>query len=439
MSVETFMSRHIADYDPPVRGDPITGERYYSRRWADAEWDKVWTKVWHVGGMAADLIDTGDYLTHNLGRESIVMLKQADGSVRAFYNACLHRGYRLAWTEVGGAPQLVCGYHGWRYDPDGTLAQVQDPEDFPGGNPCGKHRLTEIGCEVWGGFVWFNMDRDAPPLRDWLGAAVHDRLAQWQMEKMTRVYAVTSDVPCNWKIVRDNFNESYHLPTLHPEIKTVINDQLADCDFAIFAETGHNMMRMPGLQPSARYPTHQVLDLPLAQALEYWELDPTAYEGNAMAARAAIAAQKRKLGAQKGYAHYDGMGDTEIVDYFHFTLWPNITFTMWPDGVQLLRSEPHPTDPERCIFDHWFMAHPIGDTGVVIGPNGPTPLEPVDREHIVFGEKSLGVVADQDLSVATGQQLGLHSRGFRGGILSNQEKRVQFFHEKLNDVCGIHD
>ena len=439
MTVEALMGRQVADYDPPVRGDPITGERYYSQRWADAEWAHVWTKVWHVGGMAADLIDAGDFLTHNLGRESVVVVKQEDGSVRAFYNACLHRGYRLAWAEVGGAPQLVCGYHGWRYDPDGTLAHVQDPDDFPGGNPCGKHKLSEIRCEEWGGFVWFNMDGDAAPLRDWLGPRVYDHLSQWGMEKMTRVYAVTSDVPCNWKIVRDNFNESYHLPTLHPEIATVINDRVEDCEFRIYADTGHNMMRMPGLQPSARYPTHQVLDLPLAQALEYWELDPKAYEGNAMAARDAIAQQKRKLGTAKGYAHYEGMGDTEIVDYFHFTLWPNITFTMWPDGVQLLRSEPHPTDPERCIFDHWFMAHAIGDTGVVIGPNGPTPLEPVDRERIVFGEKTLGVVADQDMSVGIGQQLGLHSKGFRGGILANQEKRVQFFHEKLNDVCGIHD
>ncbi len=439
MTVEALMGRQIAEFDPPVRGDPITGERYHAKRWADAEWEHVWTKTWHIGGMAADLFDAGDFLTHNLGRESVVMLKQEDGSVRAFYNACLHRGYRLAWTEVGGAPQLVCGYHGWRYNPDGMLAQVQDPDDFAGGSPCGKHRLTEIACEVWGGFVWFNMDENARPLREWLGERVTSHLDQWQMDKMVRVYALTSDVPCNWKIIRDNFNESYHLPTLHPQISTIINDRVSDCDFRIYADCGHSMMRMPGLQPSARYPTHQNLDMPLAQALEYWGLDPAPYENNAMAAREAIIVKKREHGAEKGYAHYAKMGDTEIVDYFHFTLWPNTTFTMWPDGVQVLRSELHPTDPERCIFDHWFMAHQIGDTKTVFGPNGPTPLEAVDRETIIFGEKSLGEVADQDMSVAIGQQQGLHSKGFRGGILPNQEKRVQFFHERLNDVCDIHD
>lgn len=439
MPVETLMNRQMADDDALVRGDPITGERYHAKRWADAEWDNVWTKVWHIGGMSADLLDTGDFLTHNFGRESIVMLKQEDGSVRAFYNACLHRGYRLAWTEIGGAPQLACGYHGWRYNPDGMLAHVQDPDDFPGGSPCGKHRLTEVACEEWGGFVWFNMDKEAVPLRQWLGEKMAAHLEEWQMDKMTRVYAVTSEIPCNWKIIRDNFNESYHLPTLHPQISTVINDDYTDCEFNIYAATGHNMMRMKGLQPSARYPTHNQLDVPLAQALEYWELDPKEYGDNAMAARDAIIAQKRAIGTQKGYAHYETMGDDETVDYLHFTLWPNITFTMWPDGCQLLRSEPHPTDPEKCIFDHWFMAHQIGDEDIVIGPNGPTPFEQVDRDHILFGTRTLGEVADQDMSVAIGQQLGLHSKGFRGGILPNQEKRVQFFHEKLNDVCGIHD
>jgi len=437
MTVETLLGRQVGDYDPPVRGDPITGERYYSRRWAQAEWDHVWTKVWHIGGMAADLEEPGDFLTHNLGRESVVMLKQEDGSVRAFYNACKHRGYRLAWTEVGGSPFLTCAYHGWRYAPDGTLIHAQDPDDFPGGNPCGRTKLEEIPCAVWGGFVWFTMDRDAAPLADWLGP-VGRQMEQWGMDGMTRVMALKSDVPCNWKIIRDNFNESYHLPTLHPQIANVIDDSLEDTIFEIYPD-GHNRMIMRGLKPSGRYDTADILEMPLAQALEYWELDPKDFEGRASQTRAAIIAKKRELGRARGYPHYDGMGDSEIVDFHHYTLFPNLTFTMWPDGVQLLRSEPHPTDPERCIFDHWFMAHRIGDSDVVIGPMGPTPFQAVERETVIFGTKSLGDVADQDLSVAIGQQEGLHSRGYTGGLLANQEKRVQAFHERLNDMCGIHD
>ena len=437
MTVEGLTGSGVETLDRAVRGDPITGDRYYSKRWARAEWEHVWTKVWHIGGMASDLYDPGDFLTQNIGRESVVMLKQEDGSVRAFYNACKHRGNRLAWAEVGGAPFLVCSYHGWKYAPDGTLASVQDPDDFAAGSPCGKVSLEEIPCVQWGGFVWFNMDRDAAPLGAWLGPMA-ELLDQWKMERMTRVLALAADVPCNWKVIRDNFNESYHLPTLHPQIADVIDDALESTVFEMYPG-GHNRMIMQGLKPSGRYPSADIVEAPLAEALRFWGLDPADFEGKASRARSAIITQKRRLYREKGHPHYEGMEDSALVDYHHCTLFPNITFTMWPDGVQLLRSEPHPTDPERCIFDHWFMAHRIGDSDAVIGPMGPVAFRHADRETVVFGEKSLGDVADQDLSVAIGQQQGLHSRGYTGGILTGQEKRVQSFHEQLNDMCGIHD
>jgi hypothetical protein len=74
----------------------------------------------------------------------------------------------------------------------------------------------------------------------------------------------------------------------------------------------------------------------------------------------------------------------------------------------------------------------------VITPVGEVPFEPAERKVVVYGEESLGYVADQDMSVAVGQQKGLHSRGFTGGMLTYQEKRIQRFHELLNDACGIH-
>ncbi len=431
MTVETFLGRKVAEYDPPVRGDAITGDRYYSKDWAQQEWDRVWTRVWHIGGVAADLVRTGDYLTHNLVREPVVMMKQQDGSVRAFFNACKHRGYRLAWNEVGGGDALTCGYHGWKWAPDGTLIEVQDPEDFAAGNPCGKTRLEEVRCEVEFGFVWYNMDPNARPLRDWLGV-VADQLDAWQMDKMTRVMAVTSDVPCNWKIIRDNFNESYHIPTLHPQIASSIDDDYTDTVFEMFPNE-HNRMVMKGLQPSGRYSTCDIVELPLSEALAFWDLDPAAFEGNAKAVRKAVQAQKRKLFREKGYPHYATLSDSQLTDYHHYTLFPNVTLTMWPDGAQLLRSEPHPTDPERCVFDHWFMARPEIGSDTVVGPSGPTKFEAVDRTFIPYGSASLGEVADQDLSVAVGQQEGLHSRGYTGGLLPLQEKRVQRFHEILND------
>jgi hypothetical protein len=125
------------------------------------------------------------------------------------------------------------------------------------------------------------------------------------------------------------------------------------------------------------------------------------------------------------------------VDYFHCTLFPNLTITMSPEQCQILRTEPHPTDPQKCVFHHWVLAPPVEGMKEVITPIGPMPLEWAENRHSVYGDgQSVGFVADQDLSIGTSQQQGLNSRGFKGCILTHQEKRVQRFHELLNDYVA---
>lgn len=428
----TFFGILPQELDPPVRGDRITGDRYYSPEWMHAEWEKLWTRTWHIGGMASDLAETGDNLVHDIGHESVVMIRQEDGSVRAFYNACQHRGNRLLWSEIGGGSAITCSYHGWRYALDGRVIGVQDAHDFPQGNPCGRLRLKEIACDVWAGFVWFNMERDAPPVRTWLGV-IADQIDAYRPQDMTRVVYLTTEVPCNWKVIRDNFNESYHLPTLHPEIATAIDDDPADTVFEMYT-SGHNRMIMKGGCQSGRKPPFDVVQAPLDDILKFWELDPARFAGKARETRLALQAQRRALGAHKGYSFFSNLSDSQLTDYYHYTLFPNVSFTFWPEGFQVLRSEPHAQDPERCIFDHWFVAHPIAGRDSVEGPLGTVLFQNAERERIAYGTRTFGAVADQDLSICIGQQRGLRSRGYRGGYLGYQEKRIQRFHELLNDL-----
>jgi phenylpropionate dioxygenase-like ring-hydroxylating dioxygenase large terminal subunit len=435
MSVETFMGKRLSDYDPPVRGDRITADRYYSREWMQKEWDGLWTKVWHVGGLMSDLQSPGDYVVHNFMRESVIMIRQDDGSVKGFFNACRHRGNRLVWSDLGASELITCSYHGWQYSKDGVLRHAQDEEDFPSGSPCGKLKLVEVACDSWGGFVWFNMDRKARALREWL-APLPEQLAGYQMETMKRVLFVTAEIPCNWKFIRDNFNESYHLPTLHPELATFIDDDYTDTSFEMYP-SGHNRMVQKGCSPSGRLDLPEEVEPDLAEILRQWELDPAEFQNRAKAARVALQQQKRKLGKIRGFKHHDTMTDSQLTDYYHYTLWPNLTITMSPDGFQILRSEPHPTDPEKCIFDHWYMMPPVEGRTEVVTPTGVVPYKDAERERVVYGEKSLGFVADQDMSIVVGQQEGVHSRGYTGGILTGQEKRVQRFHELLNDAVGL--
>ncbi|MDT0575996.1 aromatic ring-hydroxylating dioxygenase subunit alpha [Croceicoccus sp. F390] len=435
MNIEAGGARYSPDFDQPVRGDTITADRYTSSAWMKGEHDRLWPHVWHLGGVIADLEEPGDVIRHNFGRESIIMVKQDDGGVKAFYNACPHRGNRLILGDVASSDRIICSYHGWQFDTDGTLVHVQDPHDFPGGDPCGRVQLKPLRCETWGPFVFWNMDMDAAPLLDWLDP-YPQRLEAYGLENWIRVFAVSADCDFNWKIIRDNFNESYHLPTIHPELSTFINDGLPTTVFEMY-ENGHNAMWMVGHQATTRQDFHSG-EVPetLGQVAAAWGIRVEDYHGRTGELRAAVIAAKRKLGKERGYANYERMSDQQLVDYFHCTLWPNLTITMSPEQCQILRTEPHPTDPGKCVFQHWCLYPPVAGMKEVETPVGMLPLRhDALVRHGYYGDgNSLGFVADQDLSIGTTQQQGLNSRGFDGCILSHQEKRIQRFHELLNDV-----
>ncbi len=435
MNIQSGTSRYSKEFDPPVRGDTITADRYISREWMELENKHLWPKVWHLGAVIAEFEEPGDIVRHNFGKESIIMVMQEDCSIRAFYNTCPHRGNRLILGDLTSVPKITCGYHSWQFDLDGKLSGVQDPDDFAGGDPCNHVRLSELRCDTWGPFVFWCMDDDVKPLLEWL-EPYPERLAGYGLENWVRVMTLSAEANFNWKIVRDNFNESYHLPTIHPELATFINDGLPDTLFEMYP-SGHNSMWMKGHQATTRKDYHTTeVPAPLDDVARAWGIDPVDYKGHTGDIRQAIIEAKRKHGAERGYTNYKDMTDQQLVDYFHCTMFPNLTLTMSPEQCQILRTEPHPTDPEKCLFQHWCLYPPVEGMKEVETPIGMLPLEhDAERRHSVYGDGvSLGFVADQDLSIGTSQQQGLNSRGFKGCILPNQEKRIQRFHELLNDM-----
>ena len=155
--------------NPKVSKMPIEGFRYTSSEFYEKEWNQMWTKVWLLLGRVSEIPFKGDYQIEEIGVESIIMVRQEDGSVRAFYNVCQHRGSRLTNNTKGTTEVFRCPYHSWEWSFDGTLLSVQDPEDFLQGNPCEELTLAEVPCEVFAGFIWVNLDPDCQSLKDFLG------------------------------------------------------------------------------------------------------------------------------------------------------------------------------------------------------------------------------------------------------------------------------
>ena len=146
MAAQMMHPLTLSGRDPQLlRGDPITGDRYYSKEFAQREWDHMWTKIWHIAGRLKDLQEPGDYVVHNFMRESVIVVKQDNGSLRAFYNTCGHRGQRLV-SASSSTDNFHCPYHGWVYGKDGVCKDVPDPEDYPQGNPAA--RSSSRSCAV---------------------------------------------------------------------------------------------------------------------------------------------------------------------------------------------------------------------------------------------------------------------------------------------------
>ena len=421
---------------PQVHKHPIGGARYTDPAFAAAEWGGMWTKVWLLLGRAREIPEPGNFQVEEVGPESIIMVRQDDGSIRTFYNVCQHRGSRLLFAPLGSVAEFSCPYHGWRYSRDGKLVSVQDPEDFSDGNPCGQLSLVEVACETFGGWVWINMDPGCGSLQDYLGP-VWDDWQTWHPDDWRRSSAISANVPCNWKVIQDNFCESYHLLTVHPQLTANIEEGVPWTRFDM-SEEGHNRMIMQAGMPSRRLKGGPKIIEPLRSQLRMWGLEPDDFDGREYEARGAIQQQMRSLGPDRGYAHYDRLRDERLTDPHHYNIFPNCSVTFGSDSVLLQRMRPHPSDPQRCLFDHWsYVSQASIDHGIFNTGGGRAEfVGDAEVETIEYGEKHMGIIPDQDIGITTGQQLGLRSRGYRGAHLADQETRIARFHSVIDEYIA---
>lgn len=425
-----------------LRGHKLDGHRYISREFADCEFELMWTRVWLLLGRESEIPNPGDWQREDVGPESFLMVRQEDHAVKAFYNVCQHRGNRLVDQPAGASNRFVCKYHSWAFATDGELVYAQDADNFPEGNPCGKLKLKEVRCESFAGFIWINMDDHCEDLKSFLGP-VWDDWSRYELETWKRYLARTTTLPCNWKVVLDNFNESYHVPTVHrvrgtpderKRMHSGVDTRVENTRFDL-SDEGHNRMIMPGGYVGAAANSDGTIGEPLNTIMREWGLNPADFVGRWEETRAALQRAKREHGPEKGYTHYTKLTDEQLTDAFHYTLFPNFAVSLWSDGFHFLRARPHPSDPEQCIFDNWWYAsQPKHETAPVRTTAGIVDRD-ADVEHEVFelGEMSMGRTIDQDIEIFPLQQAGFHSRGYQGAYLADQESRVRRYHEVIDD------
>ncbi len=187
-------------------------EVYTSRAFQERELDGIFRRDWICVGRAGALAEPGDYVTHDIAGQPVLVIRDREGGLRAMSNVCLHRMSTLL-AGRGRVRAVTCPYHGWTYNFDGTLrgaAAMSKNEAF-----CKQdYRLPAIRCEEWLGWVFVTLNREAEPVAERL-AEVEGLIADFGMEDYTETFYETHLWDTNWKVLAENFMESYHLPVCH--------------------------------------------------------------------------------------------------------------------------------------------------------------------------------------------------------------------------------
>ena len=202
----------IAD-TPLEKAVSLPGSFYTSPAYFEHEVETLLKHQWHCLGRVDELPQPGDYFATQLFNEPLLVVRGDDGEIRVLSNVCRHRGMPVAQGS-GSTRRFVCSYHAWSYNRDGGLANAPRMRDK--GVVKAACGLPEFRSEIWNGFLYANLDDDAPVLSTELGT-LENLLENYRTADMRFVHVAEEDWRTNWKCLVENFMESYHLSIVHPE------------------------------------------------------------------------------------------------------------------------------------------------------------------------------------------------------------------------------
>ena len=362
-----------------IPGAPLAPWTYYNDELFELEYEALFLRRWQVIGHVNDVPEPGDYITADIGRDSVVALRDKDNTLRAFLNVCRHRASRIFEGSGSCRGVVKCPYHGWTYRLDGTLMAIPQEKNFPGLDRS-RFGLHAVQLDVMHGLIFVRVLGDGPGLAEQFA---HRAQAFAKYDTANHHQIAEPDIQIwdvNWKVAWDNYLENYHLPVGHPGLHRLVKETDDVEEFASGVSYGSFKMneKLSGVAEERRY--------------------------------------------QEMLHHADERLPEDVQGHWvQIGLSPSMGLELYPEMLDLFQIIP--LAPQKSIVRTAYYGH-----------RNPTPeVEELRRLNLSINSG----VNNEDKILCTRVQRGLQTHGYRPGVLSTHEISVFRFHELVRSLVPV--
>ena len=370
------MATFVRRTDIPLDGARTLPREYFlSPAIFAEEQDKIFYHNWLCVGREEQIAGTGDYFLVNHGGDSVIVLRDQSGSVRAFHNSCRHRGTELCEAQQGTLSETIqCPYHSWTYGLDGRLLGAPSTHDLEGFNKA-DWPLRTVATDTWHGFIFINFGTPSQPVASLLSMLEY-RIGMYNLTTLRSPRQIVYDVNSNWKLLVENYSECYHCAPVHPALAKLSPPTSGENDFSEGAVLGGYMELNEG-KDSLTF-TGQACGLPVGE-----------------------------------------LPKTEHDRVYYYSIFPNFLLSLHPDYVMFHTLWPQAADRTRVTCDWLFNPETL--TRPEFNPN----------DGIDFWD----MTNKQDWHICEASQRGISSRFYQPGAYSHREALpMQFDRELLRQL-----
>lgn len=360
-------------------GTPLSPWTYTNPEFFELDYEAFFLRRWQFVGHANEVTGVGDFMTHNIGRDNVIVIRGKDEQLRAFKNVCRHRASQVL-EGSGNCPGTIrCPYHGWTYRLDGSLMAIPQDEHFPDVDRSGLG-LHEIQLEVYHGMVFVRVSGDGPSLAEHFGD-MGRFLEMYDVSNYVQCAETTTQIwHCNWKVAWDNYLENYHIPIGHPGLHRLLID----------TEDFQN----------------------LSSGVDYGIFDMRSKPSN-------VDVERRY---QEMVKHTRARIPEEIQDkWIQYGVAGNHGLDFYPEMLDVFQLIPLAHDKTMVRAAYY-------------GHQDPTPEEQeIRRLNIEINDSVNG----EDKTLCERVQKGLFTSGYEPGPLSQMEVGIHYFHKMVRDLVPV--